>query len=189
MTVRVMLISAAHSAALREARIDDEGPLDEAGARRAARAASAVPGAGRMLTAPDARCRETAAALGLRAEPEPSVRGWDLGRWRGSTLEDLTVREPDAVAAWLTDPSAAPHGGESLDALRERAGGWLEGLAGEGGRVLAVAGPAVVRAAVLHALALPAEAFWRLDAAPLTLTELSGRAGRWNLRIGRPLEQ
>ncbi|WP_405564305.1 hypothetical protein [Streptomyces sp. NBC_01180] len=33
-----------------------------------------------------------------------------------------------------------------------------------------------------------AQTLWRLDAAPLTLAELSGRAGRWNLRIGRPLE-
>ncbi|WP_406135494.1 histidine phosphatase family protein [Streptomyces sp. NBC_01089] len=188
MTVRVMLISPAHSGALREARFDDDGPLDEAGTHRAARAADAVPGADRLLTAPDTRCRQTAAALGLRAEPEPAVRAWDLGRWRGSTLADVTEEEPDAVAAWLADPAAAPHGGESLHALRERTGGWLEGLTDGGGRVLAVTDPAVVRAAVLYALALPADAFWRLDAAPLTLTELSGRAGRWNLRIGRPLE-
>ncbi|WP_405775110.1 histidine phosphatase family protein [Streptomyces sp. NBC_00859] len=188
MTVRVMLISPARSTALREVRFDDEGPLDESGARRAALAADAVPGADRQLAAPDARCRETAAALGLRARPEPALRGWDLGRWRGRTLAELAEREPEAVAEWLADPAASPHGGESLRGLRERAGGWLERLAGSGGRVAAVAGPAVVRAAVLHALALPDEAFWRLDAAPLTLTELSGRAGRWNLRIGRPLE-
>ncbi|WP_328320915.1 histidine phosphatase family protein [Streptomyces sp. NBC_00388] len=188
MTVRVMLISPARSAALREARFGGEGPLDEAGLRSAERAVDAVPGAGRLLTAPDGRCRQTAGALGLRATPEPAIREWDLGRWTGATLDELTGREPDAVAAWLADPSAAPHGGESLHRLCERAGGWLEGLAGEGGRVLAVAGPAVVRAAVLHALALPAGVFWRLDVAPLTLTELSGRAGRWNLRTGRPLE-
>ncbi|MFE6133610.1 histidine phosphatase family protein, partial [Streptomyces sp. NPDC056437] len=42
-------------------------------------------------------------------------------------------------------------------------------------------------AVTVHALGLPTEVFWRLDVAPLTLTELSGRAGRWNLRCGRPL--
>ncbi|MFD5204753.1 histidine phosphatase family protein, partial [Streptomyces sp. NPDC058375] len=52
---------------------------------------------------------------------------------------------------------------------------------------LAVAETAVVRAAVVHALRLPSEAFWRLDVAPLTLTELSGRSGRWNVGLGRPL--
>lgn len=46
---------------------------------------------------------------------------------------------------------------------------------------------AVIRAAVVHGLRLPAEAFWRLDVAPLTLTELSGRSGRWNVGLGRPL--
>jgi hypothetical protein len=37
------------------------------------------------------------------------------------------------------------------------------------------------------ALGLPLSVFWRLDVPPLTVTELSGRAGRWNLRLGRPL--
>jgi broad specificity phosphatase PhoE len=60
-------------------------------------------------------------------------------------------------------------------------------LPDDAGRVLAVTEPAVTRAAIVRALALPAEAFWRLDVAPLTLTELSGRSGRWNLRCGRPL--
>ncbi|MBO0517925.1 hypothetical protein J0695_40265, partial [Streptomyces beijiangensis] len=44
-----------------------------------------------------------------------------------------------------------------------------------------------VRAAVVQALGLPAEGFWRLDVVPLTATELSGRSGRWNLRCGSPL--
>ncbi|MGW4811202.1 hypothetical protein ACWEPB_06045 [Kitasatospora cineracea] len=45
--------------------------------------------------------------------------------------------------------------------------------------------------ALQHALAEapsePAAAFWRLDVAPLTVTSLSGRAGRWNLHCGGPL--
>lgn len=66
-------------------------------------------------------------------------------------------------------------------------GALLESPAWTGGRLLAVVEPAVVRAALLHALGLPMETFWRLDVAPLTLTELSGRSGRWNLLCGRPL--
>ncbi|MEW2082500.1 histidine phosphatase family protein [Streptomyces sp. NPDC005283] len=186
MTVRVMLVSPATSAALRGARFDGDVPLDEAGARGARAAAGALPGAGRRVSGPSARCRETAEALGLRAEPELRLADWDMGRWRGRTLEEVSVSEPESVSAWLTDPSAAPHGGESLLALCARVGGWLESLSADG-RVLAVTEPAVARAAIVHALALPAEAFWRLDIAPLTLTELSGRAGRWNLRCGRPL--
>ncbi|MDH6188459.1 broad specificity phosphatase PhoE [Streptomyces sp. CZ24] len=54
-------------------------------------------------------------------------------------------------------------------------------------RLLAVVEPAVVRAAVTHALALPPAAFWRLDTGPLTLTTLTGRPGRWNPATGPPL--
>ncbi|GHF59052.1 phosphoglycerate mutase [Streptomyces mashuensis] len=189
MTVRVMLISPAGGEALREARFDDDAPLDAAGAARARAAAGSVPGAGRVVTAPSVRCRETAAALGLSAAgPEPALRDLDAGRWRGRALADVAAHEAEGLAAWLADPDAAPHGGESVTELTGRVGAWLDGLTvGDGGRVLAVADPAVVRAAVVHALRLPPAAFWRLDVAPLTLTELSGRAGRWNLRCGVPL--
>ncbi|MEV6400726.1 histidine phosphatase family protein, partial [Streptomyces sp. NPDC051907] len=142
--------------------------------------------ADRALGGPSRRCAETADALGLRAAAEPALRSWDMGRWQGLRLDEVSAAEPEAVAAWLSDPQAAPHGGESLTALCERVGGWLDSLPGDAGRVLAVVEPAAVRAAVVHALALPAAAFWRLDVEPLTLTELVGRSGRWNLRCGRP---
>ncbi|MGW7227515.1 histidine phosphatase family protein [Streptomyces cyaneofuscatus] len=188
MTVRVMLVSPAMNAALREARFDGDAPLDRAGERSARAAAAAVPRSGAVLSGPSERCLGTAAALGLAARAEPALTGWDLGRWSGRRLDEVGAAEPDVVAAWIGDPSAVPHGGESLRALVERVGGWLDGVLGaEEGGVLAVAEPAVVRAAVVHALALPVEAFWRLDVAPLVLTELSGRSGRWNVRLGRPL--
>ncbi|MFF9791556.1 histidine phosphatase family protein [Streptomyces bacillaris] len=193
MTARVTLVSPAMNAALREARFDGDAPLDRAGERAARAAASAVPGAGLVLSGPSPRCRETAIALGLAARPEPALTGWDLGRWSGHRLDEVGAAEPAAVAAWIGDPSAAPHGGESLRGLVERVGGWLDGVGGEGGAdrealsVLAIVEPSVVRAAVVHGLALPLEAFWRLDVAPLALTELSGRSGRWNVRLGRPL--
>ncbi|GAA3041478.1 hypothetical protein GCM10020229_60790 [Kitasatospora albolonga] len=113
-----------------------------------------------------------------------------MGRWRGRTLEELTTTEPAALAQWLADPEAAPHGGEPLTALCARVADWLDALAGThpDGRVLAVAEPELVRAAALHTLGAPPASFWRIDVAPLTATELSGRTGRWNLRCGRPLE-
>ncbi|WP_345983786.1 histidine phosphatase family protein [Streptomyces sp. DSS69] len=188
MTVRVMLVSPAMNAALRQARFDGDAPLDRAGERSARAAAAAVPRSDAVLSGPSERCLGTAAALGLAARPEPALTGWDLGRWSGRRLDEVGAAEPAAVAAWMGDPSAAPHGGESLRALVERVGGWLDGVLGtEEGGVLAVAEPAVVRAAVVHALALPPETFWRLDVAPLVLTELSGRSGRVNVRLGRPL--
>ncbi|MFF2009414.1 histidine phosphatase family protein [Streptomyces sp. NPDC058195] len=195
MTVRVMLIAPALNAALREARFDGDVPLDSAGVRRARAAAPGVPDAGLLLRGPSGRCAATAGALGLglRTVLEPAVRGWDMGRWSGRRLDEVSAAEPAAVSAWLADPSAAPHGGESLLELCSRAGHWLESLGsgpdpeGKEVRVLAVVEPSVVRAATVAALALPPESFWRLDVAPLTLTTLSGRSGRWNLRCGQPL--
>ncbi|MFJ6805502.1 histidine phosphatase family protein [Streptomyces anulatus] len=190
MTVRVMLISPAMNAALREARFDGDAPLDRSGRERARAAADAVPAAGLTLSGPSERCRETTEALGLAGRTEPALSGWDLARWSGRRLDDVAAAEPARVSAWLGDPSAAPHGGESLRDLVGRIGGWLDSLGAPGAPgadFLAVAEAAVIRAAVVHGLRLPAEAFWRLDVAPLTLTELSGRSGRWNVGLGRPL--
>ncbi|WP_405461992.1 histidine phosphatase family protein [Streptomyces sp. NBC_00101] len=202
MTLRVTFLSPAPGPALREARFagaddgeagDGAGPIDPAGELRARAAASAVPDAGRHLSGPSQRCLRTARALGVRPVPEPVLHDWDMGRWRGRRLAEVSAGEPEGVAAWLGDPAAAPHGGESLHGLLGRVGGWLDSLAGadgasEGdGRVLVVAEPAVVRAAVVHAVALPPAAFWRLDVAPLSLVALTGRAGRWNLTLGAPL--
>ncbi|MEV0489817.1 histidine phosphatase family protein [Streptomyces atratus] len=182
-----MLISPALNAALREARFDGDAPLDASGVRRARAAAATVPAADHRVCGSDERCAGTAEALGLRPEPEPALRGWDLGRWSGQRLAEVSETEPEAVSAWLSGPSATPHGGESLLELCARVGNWLDSLRRDGagdGRVIAVVEPAVVRAAIVHALSLPPQAFWRLDVAPLTLTELSGRSGRWNLRCG-----
>ncbi|MGW3331949.1 histidine phosphatase family protein [Streptomyces rubiginosohelvolus] len=190
MTVRVMLISPAMNAALREARFDGDSPLDRSGRESARAAAGTVPSTGLALSGPSGRCRETAEALGLAARTEPALGGWDLADWAGRHLDEVAAAEPAGVAAWLGDPSAAPHGGESLCDLVTRTGAWLDSLGGPdapGVNFLAVTEAAVVRAAVVHGLRLPAEAFWRLDVAPLTLTELSGRSGRWNVGLGRPL--
>ncbi|MGW0749834.1 histidine phosphatase family protein [Streptomyces sp. NPDC002587] len=106
----------------------------------------------------------------------------DTGRWAGRTLEEVAAEDPAAVRSWLTDPAYAPPGGESVEALVARAGNWLDGLGPGTHRV--TADQAFVRAAVVHALELGPHTFWRLDARPRTLTELSGRTGRWNLRLG-----
>ncbi|MFD7867896.1 histidine phosphatase family protein [Streptomyces sp. NPDC059783] len=186
-----MLISPAMNQGLREARFAGDGPLDAAGVRQARAAAAQVPDADRYVAGPSRRCAATADALGIDCVVEPALRDWELGGWAGERLDTVAAREPDALADWLADPGAAPHGGESLLALCARAGAWLDALAADGAaardRMLAVAEPAVVRAAAVHALGLPVAAFWRLDVPPLTLTELGGRPGRWNLRCGRPL--
>lgn len=136
----------------------------------------------------DGAWAQVAAADGAaEAVEDERLAGCAMGRWRGLTLEEVSAAEPENVARWLSDPAAAPHGGESVERLCARAGEWLAETAEVQGRVLAVVEPDVVRAVLVHALGAPAATLWRLDVAPLTATELSGRAGRWNLRAGREL--
>ncbi|MFC3573616.1 histidine phosphatase family protein [Streptomyces yaanensis] len=187
MTSRVTLISPATNAALREARFDDGCSLDAAGAARARSAAGGLRPAGHALASPTVRCGETASALGLAADTETALAGLDMGRWRGRTLGDVSADEPEAVAMWLTDPTASPHGGESVRRLCERVGAWLDAAAEFGGRTVAVVEPEIVRAVTVRVLGAPEAAFWRIDVPPLTATEFSGRAGRWNLVLGAAL--
>lgn len=140
-----------------------------------------LPRSDRRLRGPERACEQTCAALGAGdAAVEPALRGWDAGRWAGRTLDDVAAEDPHGVQAWLTDPSAAPHGGESLVDLLERVRTWLGGR--PPGHTLAVCGPAVGRAAVVVAMGAPPPAFWRVDAAPLTLTDLRGGPSRWTVR-------
>ena len=128
------------------------------------------------------RALARAAALGLDAAEEPALRDVDHGRWAGRRLEEVQATEPQAVIAWLSDPDAAPHGGESLFEMLRRAAAWLDERAGDGGHGIAVTHAAVIRAAILHVLEAPTSAFWRLDIAPLGVTALSHDGRRWAWR-------
>lgn len=195
MTLRVMMVSPAESEALRRSSFENGESLTVRGrsAAEALRARGGPAGAGsaRVLLGPSTRCRETAAALGLTGERDPSLAGQSMGSWRGRCLSELMESEPEAVRGWLGDPGHVPAGGASLLALIARVGQRLDGLAADRhsatpdpARMLLVAEPDTVRAAVVHALGLPPQSFWRLDVRPLSVTRLSGRAGRWNLQLG-----
>lgn len=188
MTVRVLFVSPVLTASARRGVFGDGDPLDDAGRAQARAAAGALTRADRVVTSPGERCRATAEALGLTGGAAlPELAGLDAGRWRGRELAEVSVAEPAALAGWLADPEVPAPGGESVAEVCARVARWLDGVAAESGRVVAVVEPDVVRAAGVHATGAPPSAFWRLDVEPLTVTELSGRAGRWNVRLGRPL--
>ena len=182
MTTRLILICHAPTASTRAARFPDDEDLDEAGA--AALSALATSPATRFVAAPERRTRRTADLLGAGASAsiDPALADWDVGRWRGHDLADLHRDEPDAVASWLSDFDAAPHGGESLHGLLARIGPWLAETAARGGRTLAVTHPAVLRAAIVRALDVGPAAFWRIDAPPSCEARLSHDGRRWTLQ-------
>ncbi|MGW3496619.1 histidine phosphatase family protein [Streptomyces sp. NPDC001020] len=189
MTTRVLLVSPALGVALRQGRFDDGTPLDAKGRAQAEAAAGLLPPADMVVVSATTRCRETAQSLGfggpLTAPAE--LAPLDMGRWRGRTLDEVAADAPEDLARWLSDPRSAAPSGESVTELCTRVASWLDAARAEDGRVVAVVEPEIVRAAAVHAIGAAPMAFWRLDVPPLTVTELSGRTGRWNVRLGRPL--
>lgn len=181
MSARLTLIAhAATVATTRAAFADDEG-LEPRAAAVSASGAACIRRVTRAVCSPAPAAVETAAALGLSATSDPGLADWHLGDWRGRTLDEVATQAPAAVAAWLADPDAAPHGGESLAALVGRVAQWLVGRDGDG-HTVAVTHAAVVRAAVIATLGAPAAGFWRIDVAPLTATVLRGGPSRWTVR-------
>ena len=162
-------------------------PLDEPLEPRALDAARALAGRGAAataLTSPALRARQTAAAMGLAAVVESALRDCDYGRWAGHDMQALAEREPEAMAAFLRDPSARPHGGESIGDLVARVGGWLDAVSQRRGSIVAVTHVAVIRAALIHVLKPPLDAFWRIDAPPLSVAAATWDGRRWAWRVG-----
>jgi broad specificity phosphatase PhoE len=180
MVLRLSWICHAPTAATRRAAFPLDEPLDET--ERAKAAAVQARLSGHAWTAPERRARETAEALGLTADVDPELRDCDCGRWAGRSLTDLLAAEPAALGAWLTDPQSNPHGGESIADLARRVAAWLEARTREEGRMIAVAHPAVIRAAILHAMGAPLASFWRVEVAPLAAVGLSHDGRRWTLQ-------
>jgi broad specificity phosphatase PhoE len=176
---RLLLVRHAATAATRASEFPLDEPLDDRGRAAAARLGVALPPRSEALTSPALRCRQTAEAAGLR-EPavEPALAECDFGVWAGRALADVDEAE---AAAWMSDPQACPHGGESLEAFAARVSGWLDGQAQLDGRTVAVTHGGVVKAAVVQALGAPLDAFWRIDAVPLAITELHAHDGLWTV--------
>ncbi|WP_167097239.1 histidine phosphatase family protein [Mycobacterium sp. DL592] len=177
--VRLTLVSHAMTDAMAAGRFADDEPLNALGYNQI----DAVADIGQFdsaFTAPEVRARQTAELLGLRAAVEDRLADLDVGRWHGCLLSDPP---PAELAAWLSRPDSAPHGGESVEALIARVGAWMDDVSGTPVRLAAVTHPAVVRAAIVVALDAPPESFWRIDIAPVSRTVLHHR-GRWTLRWG-----
>ncbi|MGY0022690.1 histidine phosphatase family protein [Streptomyces sp. YJ-C3] len=188
MQLSVTLLAAARSSSLLAERFDDDRPLDEAGwyeVQRAAPELGQLAAAELRYCSPTPRSRATGDALGLAPLAQPALRDCDMGRWRGHTFAEVAAVEPAAVDHWLADPRSAPHGGEPLLGFISRIGSWLDTRPSDDGtRMVAIAEPSVVRAAVVYALKAPPSAYWNLDVRPLSTATVIGYPGRWSLRLG-----
>jgi broad specificity phosphatase PhoE len=163
-----------------------DAPLSERGLRLAGAARAVLSPHEPAVRAPSIRCSQTADAIGLAAAaPEPVLRDLDVGRWCGRTVGEVAATDPAGFTAWLTDPDAAPHEGESVRQLCRRSADWLSSVAPGPGHAVAITEAAVVRAVLIHALAIPARAFWHLAVPPLCTVFLTRRGGYWDVQFGR----
>ncbi|MGV9800064.1 histidine phosphatase family protein [Mycobacterium sp. NPDC003449] len=176
--VRLSLVSHAMTDAMAAGRFPNDEPLNSLGHRQADASIDlgVIDGA---FCGPEKRARQTAELLGLRARVEPRLADLDCGRWRGDVLAGV---RPADLAVWLTDPTRAPHGGESVVEVIDRVRRWMHTLTAQRGRLIAVTHPAVIRAAILIALDAPPKSFWRIDIAPVSRTVMHFRGHAWTLR-------
>lgn len=180
--IRLYLLAHAPTAAQRQFRFPaDEGiePVDSARARQLL---ARIGTCQAVWRGPERRAEETAAALGLGAEPCRTLRAWSAGSWVGQEVASVAEHDPAGFEAWRTDPDATPNGGESLRALLDRVGGWLDAQTSGTGRLLVIADPAVIRAAIVAVLDAQPATFWRVDVPPLSLSIVQHAHGEWRLR-------
>jgi broad specificity phosphatase PhoE len=189
--VRLLLVAAGATAGRRALSFGDSGHLVQP--ERVEPLTSRVNG---WFCGPEPCCRQTARLLGgapavLDSEPtvgdsEPTVLdglgGPDFSRWAGRELTEVGESEPEELNRWLSDPAAAPHGGESLADLVRRVGAVCDTQDWPQGRSVLVVTPLVARAAAVHALGVGPAAIFRLDLAPLRRVGLSGQARSWRLQ-------
>jgi len=187
LTTRLRLVCHASTSAVRTAAFPANEQLDPQGREKLAIVQHRLRHADRCWSSPALRAIQTAEALQLDAIVEPMLRECDYGRWSGRSFDEVQAQEPEALAEWMRDPEAAPHGGESIVGLIGRVAAWLETQNGMRGKTVAVTHASVIRAAIVHTIEANPRSFWRIDVAPLSVTALSGNGGRWNLSAIGPL--
>lgn len=189
MTTRLTLIAQGATEAVRAATFPRDEPL-EPRAQTLLAEMGQTPWLGMTArVSPATAAHQTAAALGLRIAPDGALADMSSGAWAGQPIAQIAAADPMALAAFIGEAGFAGHGGESRADLGRRVAGWLAAQAAMSGQIVAVTNVAVIRAAVVHVLGAPDEAFWRLDVAPLTATVFSHDGRRWALRgLGCALE-
>jgi broad specificity phosphatase PhoE len=184
---RLTFLCRGATASNRLSRLSSDEPLLERERERVGRLAPLLPACDAVFCAPEASTRETAALLGTHPAIAEPLRDVDYGRWSGLCLEEIAAQSPADLQLWLSDPAAAPHGGESFEAVQRRCISWLDDRHAAGGHLLAVTHAIVLRLVLAHVLGAPLHAVWRADVEPLGALTLTSDGRRWALRFFGPL--
>src|SRR4051794_13068494 len=149
--------------------------------------AAAARFAGRDITAvvasPLRRAAQTASAvaeaIGGVVVTDDDLVETDFGDWEGHTWAEIQSAWPDALAAWLADPSAAPPGGESFTAVFARVARARERLSAAyvGSSIVVVSHVTPIKSLLRDALDAPAQAVYRMHLEPASLCAIDWYEG------------
>lgn len=136
----------------------------------------------RVLTSPARAARDTAAWLSAAPELNDAFDDLDHGRWRGRSVRDVHDEDPEGLAAWLSDPQSAAHGGESLETLGERVWRELTTLAADKPQATIIVTHAIVlKVALARVLNAPLDSVYAMDFEPLSTLTIRRSGQRWRI--------
>ena len=174
---------------------DLDPPLTDRGKMQAARLAQVTSKLAltAIFVSPKLRARMTSeptcASSGLEAAIEDGLREIGYGTWEGRKETEIKDKEPEAYAAWVSDPAVhAPPGGESGFAIAARAVPVIERIRSQhtSGSVAVFSHKATIRVITCALLGLHIGRFRDRIACPtasLTTFEFGSR-GAMLMRIG-----
>lgn len=178
---RITLISHAPTLATKTAAFPCDEPLLEGEDEKIRALRWTAPRAQQVLCGPERRTQQTAQSLGLQSCVQSELSDVNYGNWNGKTFEELQTSDPEGLTVWLSDPYVSPHGGDSLVELITRVDTWMNEQT-SAGHTLAVTHPALIRAAIVNAIQAPPMSFWRVEIAPLSITDLRFNGRAWTVR-------
>ncbi|MBV9407908.1 MAG: histidine phosphatase family protein [Candidatus Eremiobacteraeota bacterium] len=164
-----------------------ESELSPLGVRQALALADAMDAAavGRVVSSPLLRCTETARPTAERrhvpVEIDDRLIEIAHGTWEGRLRDELAANDPDRYRAWRQDPAHVQfEGGESVRDVLDRWRGFAVALAPQT-PTLVTTHDAVVRVALVDAMSLSLDAFWkaRVENGAYAVFEVAGP--HWSL--------
>jgi broad specificity phosphatase PhoE len=168
-------------------RIDVE--LNQTGRRQAELLAESLSGQKieAVYSSPLKRALKTAEAVArrhrLKVEVSPGLIDSDFGQWQGLSLREVKEKYNQLYEQWAESPQLVKiPGGESLDAVRERALQVVNGvMAKHGGAVVLVSHRVVNKVLICALLGLDNSHFWNIKQDVGGTTVFSSQNGRFVL--------
>ena len=132
-----------------------------------------------VVSSPLRRTAQTAeriaTALGLPVTEHDGLKEADFGVWEGRTGREIRAQWGEEFTAWITDPDAAPPGGESFAQVTRRVRQARDELirTHPGGTVVVVSHVTPIKTLLRLALDAPQTAMIRLHLDPASLSRIS----------------